>query len=87
MIDKGIDMNVYTHGVGSSCHGDQYHHEVFHLVVGGITLCGVNIKGRDWWIEKSITPRQFTIERRSSHIYSGDTIICQRCARKNMEAR
>lgn len=73
-------MNVYSHGVGSSCGGNQYHHEVYHLVIDGVTLCGVQVKGRDWWVERGVYPHNFTVSE-SQRPRSGDAIICQKCAR------
>jgi len=75
-------MEVYAHGVGSSCHGDQYHHEVYHLVVGGVTLCGVQVKGRDWWKEHGVYPHSFRREEGSRRPRFGDCMICQRCAKR-----
>lgn len=73
-------MDVYIHGVGSSCKGNEYNHEVYHLVQNGITLCGVYINSQDWWRTYNLTINQFHVSDTSKR-YRGDSIICQRCAK------
>lgn len=74
-------MNVFSHGVGTSCNGNEYHHTVYHLVDGSTTLCGVTIKKVNWWRDWLMTPKDFTVDHHG-HIHSGDVVICQKCARK-----
>lgn len=71
-----MTQDVYSHGVGSACRGEEYHHEVYHLVSNGVTLCGVRVKGRHWW---KVFPLNFIHEERR-YIHEGDAIICKKCA-------
>ena len=74
-------MHTFTHGVGSSCGGEEYHHEVIHASRNKhTTLCGVSIKGRHWWESYDIAPHGWDTEAKF-HIGSGESITCARCAK------
>jgi len=74
-------MDVYTHGIGSSCKGDYYRHEVNHLAQCGFTLCGIEIKGLDWWKSSGIYEHNFVIQNIEYSHYN-ESRICKKCAKK-----
>lgn len=75
-------MEVYVHGVGSSAKGNEYHHEVTHMVEDGRALCGIVIAGDDWWKDYiSFTAFLHKEEKRTGRPEYASNIICQRCAR------
>lgn len=75
-------MDIYSHGTGSSCGGNEFHHEVIHLVENGITLCGVVVRGeRRWWREYSIRQSEFVPDESYQKPQLFEKVICQRCAK------
>ena len=79
-----VYYHTYIHGVGSSCHGDLYHHKVVHLSEYNITtLCGVEISGQNWWKDSSFRAFQFTdmIDEYTQPVSPGDIVFCKRCGR------
>lgn len=70
-------LEVYSHGVGSSCKGNEFHHEILHYVTRGRTLCGVDVTGRSWFR----TSVQRLCEHPPRKFRSMDSGSCQRCVR------
>lgn len=73
-------MDVYAHGVGSACGGDQYHHTVFHITRNGRTLCGQKYWGENWWKQLGMHPSYFVVEDRYD-IHQGEEVFCVKCAK------
>ena len=71
-------MEIWTHGVGMSCGGNEYHHEIYHLVAGGMTLCGVEVKGKDWFLKFGFILKVESPPRKYEKFGIYD---CQRCAK------
>ena len=72
--------DMLVHGVGSSCGGNQYHHVVHHLVRNEQTLCGVAVRGTDWWNGGAFSYRAFENTEPVSIGFDTET-RCTKCAK------
>ena len=74
---------IRTHGVGSSCGGDQYHHTVTHLAKDGRTLCGVEVRGQTWWNGNEFTQSAFeNADTTEKHDHYSEERLCLQCAKR-----
>ena len=78
MTVKESGVEIWAHGVGSSCKGNEYHHEIWHAVRNGIALCGAEVRGRDWFLRNGHTLKVETAPNKYQRFGAYD---CQRCAK------
>ena len=78
-------LEIWTHGVGSSCNGNEFHHSIRHIVDIRIarTLCGVDVptKKPTWWREQWQGRLVFDGYRDTSKKRWDNLYDCQRCAK------